>query len=485
MKRIKKVLSLLLTVTLVMGLIPFGMALAAEPTLDDLWTYSVSVSGDTVNITDYKAPQGAPSNVVVPSAEDFRQKGLINVQTVKINWDALHNSGKNATSVEISDTDGNNKVIFDGDDMSELFYYPLREDDDYINKIESIDLSRLDTSKVTDMGSLFWQCGNLKSVNLEGVDTSNVTYMDGMFCMCVALEELDVSGFNTEKVTFMNAMFDDCQSLKKLDISNFKTAPLEAMDRMFCNCYDLEELNLGNGLDTSKVTYMRSVFSGLHKIETLDVSALDTSHVDNMVEMFSGCYSLKTLDLSNFSILPICSGGSSFIAADDHLETIIYSSKSKNLLVGSKFNFVYIDGDFYFQYATPLTLKEGEKLNADEILIPKEEVEEELATIVGVQWASDNDVVSVDENGIVTGVKEGSGHINATVFYAVHDEGDDKIGAYQRTVSCEVNVTKGSVNNNNVKTGINGSADGSVWAVSILLLAAVGFGIVLIRRRHS
>ena len=39
----------------------------------------------------------------------------------------------------------------------------------------------------------------------------------------MALEKLDVSGFDTSKVTNMNSMFSDCQRLTSINVSSFNT----------------------------------------------------------------------------------------------------------------------------------------------------------------------------------------------------------------------------------------------------------------------
>ena len=77
----------------------------------------------------------------------------------------------------------------------------------------------LDTSKVTNMRSMFYDCGSLTSLDLSGFDTSNVTNMQGMFSSCSSLSELDLSGFDTSKVT---DIFYGCSSLKNLTCSDRK-----------------------------------------------------------------------------------------------------------------------------------------------------------------------------------------------------------------------------------------------------------------------
>ena len=140
-------------------------------------------------------------------------------------------------------------------------------------ELKTIDLSDLDTSQVTSMVDLFYQCSNLETIDLTNVNTSNVTDMTRIFGICSNLKSLDVSNFDTSKVTSMSGMFYNDANLTSLDVSNF---------------------------DTSKVTSMEDMFNGCQRLTTLDVSNFDTSNVTQMGHMFRGCENLKSLDLSNF-----------------------------------------------------------------------------------------------------------------------------------------------------------------------------------------
>ena len=73
-------------------------------------------------------------------------------------------------------------------------------------------------------------CANLlaslkkaESIDLSGLDTSNVTNMSGMVSRCAALAELNLSGFDTSRVTDMSSVFSGCSSLAELDLTNFDT----------------------------------------------------------------------------------------------------------------------------------------------------------------------------------------------------------------------------------------------------------------------
>ena len=164
----------------------------------------------------------------------------------------------------------------------------------------SIDLSSFNTLKVPSMNSMFNNCKSLVSLNLSCFNTSNVTDMNGMFSDCSSLTSLDLSNFNTSKVTDMNSMFNNCKSLVSLNLSCFNTSKVTDMFQMFKYCSSLTELDL-NSFNTSKVTTMQMMFFRCSSLTNLDLSNFDTSKVTTMSNMFSNCSSLTTLDLSGFN----------------------------------------------------------------------------------------------------------------------------------------------------------------------------------------
>ena len=87
---------------------------------------------------------------------------------------------------------------------------------------------------------------NMTSIDLSALDTSKVTNMSYMFSSCSNLTSLDVSKFDTSKVTNMERMFYGCRSLTSLDVSKFDTSQVTNMSDMFCNC------PAGNTVDQTK-----------------------------------------------------------------------------------------------------------------------------------------------------------------------------------------------------------------------------------------
>ncbi|MBR4464218.1 MAG: BspA family leucine-rich repeat surface protein, partial [Treponema sp.] len=81
--------------------------------------------------------------------------------------------------------------------------------------LTSLDVSKFDTSNVTDMSTMFSWCKALTSLDVSKFDTSKVTTMGFMFYGCTALITITASEkFVTDKVTDSSNMFKNCTSLK-------------------------------------------------------------------------------------------------------------------------------------------------------------------------------------------------------------------------------------------------------------------------------
>ena len=177
--------------------------------------------------------------------------------------------------------------------------------------LASLDVSCFDTSQVTSMEWMFYHCKSLASLDVSCFDTANVTNMRSMFRNCNSLTQLDLSGLDTSKVTDMGDMFDLCSKLTSLDVSGFDTSHVTNMSDMFSYCDRLAHLDV-SGFDTSNVTDMSSMFSCCFDLTSLDLSGFDTSHVTDMALMFFGCRNLTHLDLSNFDTANVTSMKSMF-----------------------------------------------------------------------------------------------------------------------------------------------------------------------------
>ena len=180
-----------------------------------------------------------------------------------------------------------------------------------IKNILELDLSKFDTSRVTNMSHMFNGMRNLTTLNLSNFNTSNVTNMGGMFFNMTNLTAFNFSNFDTSKVTDMGSMFYGMSSLTTLDLFNFNTSQVMIMGGMFFNMANLTTLNLSN-FDTSNVTDMRSMFNGMTNLASLDISSFNTKNVENMSGMFSLLRKIEHLDLSHFRTDKVTNMGSMF-----------------------------------------------------------------------------------------------------------------------------------------------------------------------------
>ena len=162
--------------------------------------------------------------------------------------------------------------------------------------LESVDISKLDTSNVTSMYRMFMNCSALTSLDLSSFETGKVTDMLGLFDGCRALKALDVSTFDTRSVTDMRSMFDNCNALTSLDLSSFDTNNVTNISYMFMNCSALTSLDLSS-FETGKVTKMSGLFSGCKALTSLDLSSFDTSNVTEMLMFLWNCNSLEKITL--------------------------------------------------------------------------------------------------------------------------------------------------------------------------------------------
>ena len=212
----------------------------------------------------------------------------------------------------------------------------------YCSGLTSLDVSNFDTSNVTDMTQMFSACNNLTSLDLSNFDTSNVTSMKYIFGTSDSLPPMKLSfinlnSFNTSAVTTMYGMFYNCSGLTSLDLSNFDTSNVTSMEYMFNRCYSLSTLNVSN-FNTSNVTNMTGMFQLCSGLTSLDISSFNTSAVTDMSFMFNNCSGLTSLDVSNFNTSNVTDMTQMFTACDN-LTSLDLSSFDTSNVTSMKYMF--------------------------------------------------------------------------------------------------------------------------------------------------
>ncbi len=125
-------------------------------------------------------------------------------------------------------------------------------------------------------GYWFYEMTNLEEIRyLDRLNTSNVTYMENMFYNCSKLEKIDVSCFNTSKVTKMGSMFFGCSLLKTLDLSSFNTSNNQNLNFIFWGCSNLETIYVSENFKIP-TKERNSVFKGCNKLKGGNDSTLES-----------------------------------------------------------------------------------------------------------------------------------------------------------------------------------------------------------------
>ena len=196
--------------------------------------------------------------------------------------------------------------------------------------LTSVDLSGLNTSKVTNMSSMFKESLKLTNVNFGHIDTSHVTDMSHMFDMVEPsysyitnnpdLTNLDVSALNTSNVVNMSDMFAGLKKVTNLDLSTFDTSNVENMSWMFYRTFKLKHLNL-QSFDTRKVKnmdYMFAYSSTDPAGDALDISSFDTRSLTDALQMFY-YIGVRTIYVSNTFITDLISDQQDMFSSSPNL----------------------------------------------------------------------------------------------------------------------------------------------------------------------
>ena len=201
-------------------------------------------------------------------------------------------------SVEEVSQNENAHLIYDGMKISDLPNYASLEKvvfeesfkkfepttlSSFFKGLESltsiIGLENLNTTHVTDMSKMFYNCYNLNSLNLSQFNTGNVEKMNEMFYNCHELNSLDLSAFNTAKVNNMYRMFYYCY-VRTIDLSSFNTANVENMDEMFAGASLMVNIYTSESFKTDKLTTSKYMFYLCTKLPNFNKDEVDATHAN-------------------------------------------------------------------------------------------------------------------------------------------------------------------------------------------------------------
>ena len=122
------------------------------------------------------------------------------------------------------------------------------QDCHYINIIDIDSEIKMEWNNTTinSTKAMFYSCSEITEINMTKFDTSLVTDMSEMFSLCYSLKSLDVSNFVTSNVQTMENMFYKCTDLTSLNLESFTIPSITSVYRMFYDCKNLEYINIKN-----------------------------------------------------------------------------------------------------------------------------------------------------------------------------------------------------------------------------------------------
>ena len=189
-------------------------------------------------------------HVIIHSLENGKRKlGLTDKHAPYWVWKPNGESLGQLDSIPAEITEA---VIGVGSSVESLFYAPYTNNDLCVISIGHL----TNTSKVTDMKSMFNRLTKFTGAGVEYLDTTNVTNMDSMFYGCSQFNG-DVSGWDTSQCTNMTSMFRQCKQFNQ-DISGWDMSNCENMNYMLRDAWVFDQDI--SGWDTHRATRMSYTF---------------------------------------------------------------------------------------------------------------------------------------------------------------------------------------------------------------------------------
>ena len=214
-----------------------------------------------------------------------------------------------------------------------------------LNKLQSIDISTLNTSQVTNMRSLFSDCSELQTLDLSNFDVSNVTDISYMFNNCKKLTSINLSNWNTQNVKYLNYLFATCLKLVRIDVNHFNTSKVEGnITGAFYQCRSAEEIHIEDW-DVSNCTNAYRLFHECWKLKTMDFSKWNTSNFTNCRNLFTNCWEINNINLSNCDFSKVVDFGWAF-----------YSCKALTTIITDGLKLPNIDMSDIYLHQSPLSV---------------------------------------------------------------------------------------------------------------------------------
>ena len=206
-----------------------------------------------------------------------------------------------------------------------------------MSNIDSLDLSRLDSSDATSFSGMFNGCTSLQftDVNLDVLDRSSVTDISAMFSGCDNLYSIDLTGWVTSQVVSASGLFNGCDNLTTIVLDNWDLAGMTGtlnLSGIFSvtapninvSCKDWQNIpvNFSQGFgrtlgvpsnttvetldvtdwDLSETTNISALFANLRVNRIIGLDSWNTENITNMNQLFYACTLSDYSDVYDWNI---------------------------------------------------------------------------------------------------------------------------------------------------------------------------------------
>ena len=193
--------------------------------------------------------------------------------------------------------DNEGKIKNVGQDNFPLYFY-FNENITNISNLfrdvkcfKTVDLSRMDSSKIIDVSSMFENSGFEEIYFGKKDTTKKFNKME---------EETQNKYFDTSKILNAASLFKDCAKLKKIQLSPDFNVGKNAKE-MFKGCIELEDVNIDFIIST-EIEDMESMFENCKSLKDISFSNdFLTGEIKNLINCFKNT-GLTTLDIGYFRL---------------------------------------------------------------------------------------------------------------------------------------------------------------------------------------
>lgn len=186
-----------------------------------------------------------------------------------------------------------------------------------LTALRTVDLSMVDTSRVTDFRRFFYNCTSLQEADVSVLSFENAICTRSMFMNCYSLESVTLGNAKTDKLLDVGFMFSATRSLLSVDLSGWDLSGVLCSTAMLQSC-GASRILLPDSLTTLGSFFYNHAASYEGEVYT----------VPKGVTTFGGAHLFYNFGTDAFSAFSVAEGNTALKAIDG----VLYSADGSKLL---------------------------------------------------------------------------------------------------------------------------------------------------------